>query len=40
MSVISAENMLVEDTVFERTRGTPPESGVDFEPDYGGDRLR
>eukprot|EP01052_Picozoa_sp_SAG31_P001975 SAG31_NODE_66_length_28567_cov_30.222698_16_plen_551_part_00 len=39
MSVISAENMLVQDCLFQKTQGTPPESGVDFEPDYGGDRL-
>jgi hypothetical protein len=76
MSVISAVNMVVQDSVFQRTRGTPPESGsnerrplysntptstrtlspadttvfdvcwrclvklgVDFEPDYSGDRL-
>ena len=39
MSVISAVNMLVQDCAFERTRGTPPESGVDFEPDFSGDRL-
>eukprot|EP01043_Picozoa_sp_COSAG02_P065280 COSAG02_NODE_9800_length_2108_cov_1.418616_1_plen_396_part_00 len=39
MSVISAVNMLVQDCVFARTRGTAPESGVDFEPDFAGDRL-
>ena len=39
MSIISAENMLVEDSIFEGTYGTPPESGVDFEPDYAGDDL-
>ena len=30
---------IVEDCTFEGTRGTPPESGIDFEPDYSGDRL-
>lgn len=39
MSLISATNLLVEDCTFEGTRGTPPESGIDFEPDYSGDRL-
>ena len=39
MSVISATNMLVQDCIFQTTRGTPPESGIDFEPDDDGDRL-
>ena len=39
MSLISATNLLVEDCTFAGTKGTPPESGIDFEPDYSGDRL-
>jgi hypothetical protein len=31
MSIISAQNLLVQDSVFQRTRGTPPESGIDLE---------
>ncbi|QDU79868.1 Pectate lyase superfamily protein [Polystyrenella longa] len=33
MSVISAKNLLVENCVFAKTGGTPPEAGIDFEPD-------
>lgn len=32
-SVFSVENLLVEDTVFSNTKGTPPAAGIDFEPD-------
>ncbi len=33
MSVICARDLLVEHCVFSHTRGTPPEAGIDFEPD-------
>lgn len=33
MSVISAKNLLVENCVFRNTSGTPPQAGVDIEPD-------
>ena len=39
ISVISAENLLIEDCVLSNTRGTPPEAGIDFEPNNPGDRL-
>lgn len=39
MSVISAENLLVENCVFSRTKGTPPEAGIDLEPDDPRERL-
>ena len=39
MSVISAENLLVENCVFSNTKGTAPEAGVDFEPNKAGERL-
>ena len=32
ISVISAENLLVENCVFKNTSGTPPQAGVDIEP--------
>ena len=32
ISVISAENLLIEDTVMSNTQGTDPQAGIDFEP--------
>ena len=32
MSVITADGLLVENSLFKDTRGAPPESGIDFEP--------
>lgn len=32
ISVISAENLLIERCVFKDTAGTPPAAGIDFEP--------
>lgn len=32
ISVISAENLLIRDSAFLNTRGTPPAAGIDFEP--------
>ncbi len=34
ISVISAENLLVKDCKFNDTKGTAPQCGVDFEPNY------
>jgi len=39
ISVISVVNLLVEDCVIQRTRGTAPQSGIDFEPNSKGERL-
>jgi hypothetical protein len=39
MSVISAVNLLVENCVFSSTSGTPPEAGIDLEPDAPDQRL-
>ena len=39
ISVISAENLLVENCVFKNTKGTAPEDGVDFEPNKASDRF-
>ncbi len=32
ISVITAENLLLENVVLRGTRGTPPQAGIDFEP--------
>ena len=39
LSVISAENLLVENCVFKNTSGTPPQAGVDIEPNSNRQRL-
>ncbi len=39
ISVISAVNLLVENCTFANTSGTPPEAGVDIEPDAANQRL-
>ena len=39
ISVISAQNLLVENCSLSGTGGTPPESGIDFEPDSAKQRL-
>ena len=39
MSIISAENVFVKNSVFKDTKGTLPEAGLDLEPDDPKDRL-
>ena len=39
MSVISVENLLIENSRFTNTRGTWPQSGIDFEPNRAGERI-
>jgi hypothetical protein len=39
ISVISAQNLLVENCSLSGTGGTPPESGIDFEPDSPSQRM-
>ena len=39
ISVITAENLLIEDCAFINTRGTAPEAGIDFEPNRPQERL-
>ena len=39
ISVISAENLLMEDCVLRNTRGTAPQAGIDFEPNDPTDVL-
>lgn len=39
ISVISAENLLIENCVLKNTSGTGPAAGIDLEPDNPADRL-
>ncbi len=39
ISVITAENLLIEDTIMRNTSGTAPEAGIDFEPNRPEERL-
>ena len=39
ISVIAAEDFLIEDCVLSNTAGTPPMCGIDFEPNYADSRL-
>jgi len=39
ISVITAENLLVENTIMRDTAGTDPQSGIDFEPNGPTERL-
>lgn len=39
LSVISAQDLLVENCTFSGTSGTPPEAGIDLEPDSADERL-
>ena len=39
ISVITAENLLIEDTIMRNTSGTAPQAGIDFEPNNPGERL-
>lgn len=40
ISVISAENLLIEHTVLQNTGGTSPSAGIDFEPNHSKERLK
>ena len=40
ISVISAENLLIENTVMRETFGTPPAAGIDFEPNRPSEFLK
>jgi hypothetical protein len=37
--VISAKNLLIENTVLRNTTGTPPMAGIDFEPNHSSEML-
>lgn len=39
ISVITAENLLIENCVLKNTKGTPPAAGIDFEPNQASERL-
>ncbi|MDO4570995.1 MAG: right-handed parallel beta-helix repeat-containing protein [Planctomycetia bacterium] len=39
ISVISARNLLIEDTILRNTRGTAPQAGIDFEPNHASEEL-
>ena len=39
ISVITAENLLIEDTIMKNTAGTAPQAGIDFEPNHSSERL-
>jgi len=39
ISVITAENLLIENTIMRGTAGTAPEAGIDFEPNHPEERL-
>jgi hypothetical protein len=39
ISVITAENLLIENTVLRDTAGTAPQAGIDFEPNHPQERL-
>ena len=39
ISVISAENLLIEDTVLKNTSGTPPKAAIDFEPNHASEKI-
>jgi subtilisin-like proprotein convertase family protein len=36
ISVVSADGVLIKDSVFKNTNGTAPEDGIDLEPNYNG----
>ena len=40
ISIISVDGLLVEDSAFNNTWGTPPSSGVDIEPDTATERIK
>lgn len=39
ISVITAENLLIENTILSNTDGTAPRAGIDFEPNHTTERL-
>ena len=39
ISVVNAENLLIEDCLFRDTRGVSPQAGIDFEPNRATERL-
>ena len=39
LSIMSAQNLTIENSIFKNTTGTRPASGIDIEPDYEWQRL-
>ena len=39
ISVIGAQNLLIENCIMRNTSGTPPQAGIDFEPDHANQPL-
>ncbi|MFA6104618.1 MAG: right-handed parallel beta-helix repeat-containing protein [Victivallaceae bacterium] len=39
ISIISAENLIIRNSIFKNTIGTAPEGGIDFEPNHTSERL-
>ncbi|NQT89175.1 right-handed parallel beta-helix repeat-containing protein [bacterium] len=39
ISVISCENLLIRNCHFDNTNGTPPQAGIDFEPNHNTEAL-
>lgn len=39
ISIISAQNLTIRNCQFTNTKGTPPQDGIDFEPNHAGQRL-
>ena len=39
ISLCSGEDILIEDCVLSNTKGTPPEAGIDFEPDRANEKV-
>lgn len=39
MSVITADDLLIENCIFRNTQGTAPQAGIDFEPNHSDERL-
>ena len=40
ISVISAENLLIENTILKNTSGTAPQAGIDLEPNHPTEKLK
>ncbi len=40
ISVISADNLIIENCILSNTKGTAPEAGIDFEPNYPNEYIK
>jgi hypothetical protein len=40
LSILSVKDLVVEDSVFQNTKGTAPSAGIDLEPDQASERLQ